>query len=149
MQFAKELGSVRKALSQKSPEASSQNHENPQPRQSGSRPAFKPDAHPILKSNYVRLQCHLTVVSDTKQNGIQINKFMLRTDTDKPPLHFWVLFFTRSIHRTQAAHAQTHTHTHILLDDAIYQRFPTCAPRSPKSSACTSQGLRDRSRKIK
>ena len=33
--------------------------------------------------------------------------------------------------------------------DGIAERFPTCAPRSPKGSACTSQGLRCRSRKIK
>jgi len=32
--------------------------------------------------------------------------------------------------------------------DSITQRFPTCAPRSPKGSACTSQGLRGLSRKI-
>ena len=32
---------------------------------------------------------------------------------------------------------------------SLGQRFPTCAPRSPKGSACTSQGLRGRSRKIK
>jgi hypothetical protein len=31
----------------------------------------------------------------------------------------------------------------------VDQRFPTCAPRSPKGSACTSQGLRSRSKKIK
>jgi hypothetical protein len=31
----------------------------------------------------------------------------------------------------------------------VDQRFPTCGPRSPKGSACTSQGLRGRSRKIK
>ena len=33
--------------------------------------------------------------------------------------------------------------------NSFRQRFPTCAPRSPKGSACTSQGLRSRSRKIK
>jgi len=33
--------------------------------------------------------------------------------------------------------------------DVLCQRFPTCAPRRPKGSACTSQGLRGRSRKIK
>ena len=32
---------------------------------------------------------------------------------------------------------------------SLVQRFPTCAPRSPKGSACTSQGLRGRFRKIK
>jgi len=32
---------------------------------------------------------------------------------------------------------------------SLYQRFSTCAPRSPKDSACTSQGLRGRSKKIK
>ena len=32
---------------------------------------------------------------------------------------------------------------------SIDQTFPTCALRSPKGSACTSQGLRGRSRKIK
>ena len=41
----------------------------------------------------------------------------------------------------------------ILLNsfsmEDLDQRFPTCAPRSPKGSACTSQGLRGRSRKIK
>jgi hypothetical protein len=31
----------------------------------------------------------------------------------------------------------------------IAQRFPTCAPRSPKGYACNSQGLRGGSRKIK
>ena len=33
--------------------------------------------------------------------------------------------------------------------DTLVHRFPTCAPRSPKGSVCTSQGLRGRSRKIK
>jgi len=33
-------------------------------------------------------------------------------------------------------------------DNSVVQRFPTCAPWSPKGSACTSQGLRGRSRKI-
>ena len=35
------------------------------------------------------------------------------------------------------------------LHCALTQRFPTCAPRSPKGFACTSQGLRGRSRKVK
>ena len=34
-------------------------------------------------------------------------------------------------------------------EKCLDQRFPTCAPRSLKGSACTSQGLRGRSRKIK
>ena len=37
----------------------------------------------------------------------------------------------------------------LLMVYSLEQRFPTCAPRSPKGSACTSQGLRGRSRKIK
>ena len=37
----------------------------------------------------------------------------------------------------------------IRIFDTLAQRFPTCAPRSPKGSTCTSQGLRGRSRKIK
>ena len=32
--------------------------------------------------------------------------------------------------------------------ECLDQRFPSCAPRSPKGSACTSQGLRGCSRKI-
>jgi hypothetical protein len=40
-------------------------------------------------------------------------------------------------------------HSAIIPKHGLHQRFPTCAPRSPKGSTCTSQGLRGRSRKIK
>ena len=38
---------------------------------------------------------------------------------------------------------------HKFICLPVKQSFPTCAPRNPKGSACTSQGLHGRSRKIK
>ena len=41
------------------------------------------------------------------------------------------------------------TYYHKFICLPVKQSFPTCAPRSPKGSACTSQGLRGRSKKNK
>jgi hypothetical protein len=58
--------------------------------------------------------------------------------------------FLQQNHYKSVGALYTKIHNCGVVSNAIDQRFPTCAPRSPKGSACgTSQGLRGRSRKIK
>ena len=57
--------------------------------------------------------------------------------------------FLQQNHYKSVGALYTKIHSCGVVSNAIDQRFPTCAPQSPKGSACTSQGLRSRSRKIK